>query len=292
MSIYTNMYKTKMISIGRIKPDLDQPRKEFDIGPLANSIKMMGVRDPITVRPVGKKYIIIDGERRYRACLQLKYRSIMAVIDMTGVDPAVSQMVLNGHRKELDSLELAGLYKRVQEEHGFSNQQLADWSHKSKSHVSGILKLAELSKEEKKKVRRAELSLGRAIKIAQKTPEQRKEELAELIEKPAKPTRKVSIGTEFTTQARGEYRTMEIQRLQKKLMEQPRPESFEEWKQMALKIREKIEEIHRLEKEMVEFYNQVVERGLEERKKIPGKRKTWGGVVPSRIKPPGKLLLE
>lgn len=86
------------------------------------------------------------------------------------------------------------------------------------------------------------------------------------------------------------YETKEIERLKRKLLAEPEPQAFEEWQQTALNLKRQIQEIHALETEIVGVYNVVVERGLETRKGITGKRKEWSGQMPSRLKPPRNLL--
>lgn len=282
--------KFAQIPVTDIRPDPTQPRKDFDLAPLISSIREMGIRSPITVRLLRKNYIIIDGERRWHACKKLKLSTIPAVIDESDVDPAITQLVLNTHRKNLEALEEAELYKRVQQKHGFSNQQLARWAHKSKSHISGILKLADLPKADLDKVRRAELSLGAAIKVAQKTPEQRKEEFSRVLAPSKNTERRKSIGSMFAPSKKVEFETKPIEGLQKKLLAASVPKSFEEWQEAALKLRQQIQEIHALDKSLIDIYNQVLGKAFEERKKIPGKRNSWGGSLPSRLKTPPELV--
>ncbi len=205
------------IPISQIEPDPNQPRKDLDLPRLVSSIREFGLYKPITVRPNGDNFIIIVGERRFRGCKELNHETIAAFIDESGVDPAITRMVLDTHGKDYKAVEEAELYWSVQQAHGFSNQQLAEWSDKSKSHISGILKLAALSDADKEKVRRAELSTRDAIKIAQKSQKERDAEFRRLAAPPKKAAATKPLKAPAKNKKTVGDQTREIERLKKDL---------------------------------------------------------------------------
>ena len=187
------------IPINQILQPKGSIRKDFDLDPLFGSIKKFGLKDPITVTKAGKKFEVVDGVRRFMILKELKHKKIPAVIDNSGIDPNLTKMILNLHRKPLNSLEIARLFGKVQKAHDFTNKQLADWAHFSKSHVSGILKLNSLPKKLRQEVRRAELPLATAIKVAQKPADQQAEALKEEIQKRKKTKPSKTLKSEFGT---------------------------------------------------------------------------------------------
>lgn len=233
MKAKTFIPRFQLIPISQMEPDPQQPRKELDLLPMVSSIKKFGITNPITVRQHEDKFIIIAGERRFRACKELKFSEVPAYIDVSDVDPANTRMVLETHKKDFTALEEAELFKHVQDVNKFSNQQLAEWSHKSKSHISGILKVAALSNAEKEKVRHGELSLHTAIRIAQKAPEEREKEFRRLLAPAKKATVTPTLSAMLTNKEVDKYETKEIERLKKKLLAAPVPKDFGEWKKLC-----------------------------------------------------------
>lgn len=101
----------KMLGINKIEPNPFQPRETFEheaLKELSNSIGEMGVLQPILVRPKGKKFQIIAGERRWRACLNAKEKEIPALIrDMSDSELQIASLIENVHREDLKPTEQA-----------------------------------------------------------------------------------------------------------------------------------------------------------------------------------------
>ena len=96
------------IEIEKIVPNRFQPRKTFndDISELAESIRAHGVLQPITVRPLGEKYEIIMGERRYRACEKLGMRKIPCmIVEMNDREAMEVALIENLQRQDLSPIE-------------------------------------------------------------------------------------------------------------------------------------------------------------------------------------------
>jgi ParB family chromosome partitioning protein len=122
------------IEIGRIRPDPDQPREEFDpqaLARLAASLKARGQLQPIRVRwDEGQgAYIIVVGERRYRAATMAGLATLSCVVHQGAVDPGerlALQLVENALREDLRPVEQAKAYRKLMEIHGWSGRQLAE----------------------------------------------------------------------------------------------------------------------------------------------------------------------
>ena len=103
--------EVKMLRVDEIRPNPFQPRESFpkeDIQQLANTIKEVGLLQPITVRKQGKTYQIISGERRWRACQFAGLREIRAIIrEVSDSQLMVESLIENVHRKDLKPIERA-----------------------------------------------------------------------------------------------------------------------------------------------------------------------------------------
>ena len=121
------------ISVDRIGPDPDQPREAFDpeaLERLAASLKTKGQLQPIRVRwDEGRgAYVILCGERRWRAAMLVGLTTMSCVVHEGGVDPGellALQCVENALREDLKPIEQAKAYKRLMDLHGWSGNQLA-----------------------------------------------------------------------------------------------------------------------------------------------------------------------
>lgn len=150
------------VDLNLIDPDLDQVRdrdsegfNQEDIEALAQSIEELGLMQPIVLRhnpDNDERYIIVVGERRYRACCYLRDKkggssTILAVVrNYTNVDTAerkAQQIVENFQRKDLDTLELAKSIKRLID-YGYTVGELAQKIGLERSKVSTYLGIAEL----------------------------------------------------------------------------------------------------------------------------------------------------
>jgi ParB family chromosome partitioning protein len=140
------------IEIGRIIPDPDQPRKDFDEGALkelASSLKERGQLQPARVRwdESCGKWIIIAGERRYRAALIAGLPTLACVEargELTPDETLTDQLVENCLREDLKPIEQANAYKALMDRHGWSYRQLAEFLHISKGTISKALALLSL----------------------------------------------------------------------------------------------------------------------------------------------------
>lgn len=154
------------IAIADIAPHPDQPRRHFDEGALAelaSSIVLRGVLQPIVVRPVGNKFQIVAGERRWRAAQRAQLHQIPAIIREYD-DGAVLEIALieNIQREELNAIEEGEAYARLTRDFGHSQEALGKIVHKSRSHIANLMRLLELPNPVRAMVADGRLQMGHA----------------------------------------------------------------------------------------------------------------------------------
>lgn len=154
------------ISIADISPHPNQPRRHFDddaLGELAESIALRGVLQPIVVRPVGNKFEIVAGERRWRAAQQAQLHQIPAIIRNYD-DSAVLEVALieNIQREELNAIEEGEAYARLTREFGHSQEALGKIVHKSRSHIANLMRLLDLPPVVREMLSDGRLQMGHA----------------------------------------------------------------------------------------------------------------------------------
>ena len=140
------------LPISSIEPNPDQPRTNFDeeaLDDLAESIKQLGVIQPITVRKISDdKYQIISGERRFRAAQKAGLSKIPSYIK-TAEDETVMQMALveNVQREDLNAIEIALSYKALTETQNLTQEKISSLVGKKRATVSTYLRLLKLPAE-------------------------------------------------------------------------------------------------------------------------------------------------
>jgi len=137
------------IAIDRVIADPNQPRRVFDnekIKELASSIKQQGLISPITVREEGDKFIVVAGERRYRAHLINKSSTINCIL-YTGDNYASISVVENLQREDLKPVEEARGVKSLMEEMGLSQSKAGDLLGKSRVAINQLVKIVSLPSE-------------------------------------------------------------------------------------------------------------------------------------------------
>jgi len=143
-----------------------QPRKVFhenEIKQLADSIDENGQISPIVVRKMGEKFELIVGERRWRATQLLKKDSIDAVIiDADEKTSAILSIVENVQREDLNSMEEAESLLRLLNEFGMSHDDVSKYISKSRTHVTNLIRLNDLSDYGKEQLRMGTITMGHA----------------------------------------------------------------------------------------------------------------------------------
>jgi ParB family chromosome partitioning protein len=143
-----------------------QPRKAFDeetLEGLVESIRELGVLQPILVRQTDAGFEIIAGERRWRAAKRVGLPTIPAVVrTVDDVNSLEQALVENLHRQDLNALEEAAAYQQLIEDFGMTQEQVAKRVGKSRSAVANHLRLFQLSPAVQKLVGEGLLSAGHA----------------------------------------------------------------------------------------------------------------------------------
>jgi len=156
-----------LLPISKIDTNPDQPRKDFDeerLNELANSIRELGIIQPITVHKVrADRYQIISGERRFRASQLAGLDELPAYIreadDQTLLEMA---LVENIQRQDLHAMEVAFSLERLMHECHLTPQQLGERIGKSRSHVANYIRLLNLPADMKSAVSERQMSFGHA----------------------------------------------------------------------------------------------------------------------------------
>jgi len=155
-----------LIKISKIEPNRDQPRKNFDkdaLDALSDSIKQHGVISPITVQKKGDRYVIIAGERRWRAARMAGLTEIPAYEgDYTEREIAELSLIENIQREDLNPIEEAQAYKRLMTEFNLKQDEVAKRVSKSRSAITNTMRLLKLSEEVQKYLIDGVLSEGHA----------------------------------------------------------------------------------------------------------------------------------
>ncbi|MCK9208150.1 MAG: ParB/RepB/Spo0J family partition protein [Salinivirgaceae bacterium] len=155
------------IDVRYIEANPFQPRTEFDeeaLVELADSIKQIGIIQPITVRKLSEnKFQLISGERRYRAAQMAGLKTIPAYV-RTADDQGMLEMALveNIQREDLDAIEIAISYQRLIEECKLTQEAMSDRVGKKRSTITNYLRLLKLPAEIQLGIRKKMVSMGHA----------------------------------------------------------------------------------------------------------------------------------
>jgi ParB family chromosome partitioning protein len=157
------------IPVNQIDNNINQPRKNFDantIKELADSIREHGVIQPILVVAVGSRYMIVAGERRWRACKLAGLKEIPAVIkNFTNKQIAEIAIIENLQRDDLSDIEIACGIKRLMDEYNLTQEKVAERIGKTRSTVANLLRLLSLPAEVQNYITQKKISYGHAIRL-------------------------------------------------------------------------------------------------------------------------------
>ena len=164
------MEEMSEIRIADIVPNPTQPRTEFDeeaLEELAESIRQLGLIQPITVKRSGDKYIIISGERRWRAAEKAGLEALPAYIrEVDDTTLHAMALVENIQREDLNAIEISLGMQRLIEECGLTQEALAERLGKKRSTVTNYLRLLNLPDEVQFAIKGGIISMGHAKAIA------------------------------------------------------------------------------------------------------------------------------
>lgn len=164
------------IPVDKISANPYQPRSNFDpqaLAELTDSIRQLGIIQPITVRKVGLRYQIISGERRFKAASAAGLETIPAYIKETD-DQGMLEMAIveNIQREDLDAIEVALSFQRLIDECHLTQETMADKVGKKRATVTNYLRLLKLPAEIQVCIRDGKISMGHAKAILSLTDSQ------------------------------------------------------------------------------------------------------------------------
>lgn len=155
------------IELEKIQPNPNQPRSVFDetaLEELATSIRALGVIQPITVKETDEgQYMIISGERRFRASLKAGLTQIPAYVK-TAADENVVEMALieNIQREDLNAIEIALAYQKLIDQYGLTQEQLSERVGKKRTTIANYLRLLKLPAEIQMGLKDRRIDMGHA----------------------------------------------------------------------------------------------------------------------------------
>ena len=170
-----------LIPIERIFRDENQPRKEFDkekIDELAQSIIKNGLIQPLIVtKKDSENYILVAGERRWRASQIANLKTLPALLLPSDLDKDEISLIENIQRENLKVTEEAQAYQRLIEKNRYTHDQLSKIVGKSRSHITNLLRILNLHEYFSELLNRGIISMGHARALVGKNPEELDERL-------------------------------------------------------------------------------------------------------------------
>ena len=156
-----------VIDVNKIRLSPNQPRRSLDeekLDELADSIREHGVIEPVIVRPVARDaFELVAGERRFRAAVHAGLRGIPAVVRVLNDRQALeTALVENIQREDIKPLECAQAYRRLMDEFGLSQEQVAERVGKKRSTIANTLRLLNLPPRILESLDKGEISEGHA----------------------------------------------------------------------------------------------------------------------------------
>ncbi len=171
------------IDIHEIKPNENQPRKNFDedkIAELANSILEHGIIQPIVVRKKAKGYEIVAGERRYRAARKAELKTVPCLVrELTDEQNMLLAIIENMQREDLNPIEEAQAIEKMIDTYGLTQEQVSKSLSKSRPYIANALRLLKLPEKIQDMITEGMLSPGHARALVAVKDEKKQLALAE-----------------------------------------------------------------------------------------------------------------
>jgi ParB family chromosome partitioning protein len=228
-----NFEEFQSIPLDQIQPGEEQPRDVFDyekMQELSQSIKANGILQPIVVYrdPASKgRYRIIAGERRWRAAGMAGLKEIPALVRTVERNKLLElSLIENIQREDLNAIEVATAFERLQTQHGLRHDQIAEQTGIDRSTITNFLRLLKLGSRAQTELKMGAISVGHARALLNIVEERQQAELCDQII-----TKKLSV--------------REVEALVKRLTQQQPTDSKEE-KRIDPNIRAAIEELQRV----------------------------------------------
>lgn len=176
------------VKINEVEPNIEQPRKAFDqekLETLAESIKEHGVVQPIIVRKEGARFIIIAGERRWRASKLAGLKTIPVIVkDISTKEVMEIALIENLQREDLNPIEEAEAFQKLIDEYEMTQEEVAKVVGKSRAAIANSVRLLNLTNEIKEMLLEGQITSGHARTLITVTDKERQKEIAkQIIEK-------------------------------------------------------------------------------------------------------------
>ena len=228
-----NFEEFQSIPLDQIQPGEEQPRDVFDyekMQELSQSIRSNGILQPIVVYrdPASKgRYRIIAGERRWRAAGMAGLKEIPALVRTVERNKLLElSLIENIQREDLNAIEVATAFERLQTQHGLRHDQIAEQTGKDRSTITNFLRLLKLGQRAQTELKMGAISVGHARALLNIVEERQQAELCDQII-----TKKLSV--------------REVEALVKRLTQPQNTEPKEE-KRVDPNVRAAIEELQRV----------------------------------------------
>ena len=155
------------VELSRIRPNPYQPRVEIDkenLEDLKRSIVEKGILQPLIVRQVGNGFELIAGERRYRAAKEAHLKTVPVILfEISSPEEMLEiSLIENIQREDLNAIEQAQAYKRLMDEYGFTQEQVAQKVGKDRSTVGNTLRLLQLPSSVQVELNAGRITMGHA----------------------------------------------------------------------------------------------------------------------------------
>ena len=165
-SVAADQGEVQMLRLSQVDPNRSQPRKKFEeesLEELADSIRRFGVLQPILVKKTGSRYEIIAGERRWRASRKAGLREIPAIVrEHSDQETVELSLIENIQREDLNPIEEAKAFKRLLDEFGLRQEDLAERVSKSRTAITNAIRLLKLDERVQNMVVEEKISMGHA----------------------------------------------------------------------------------------------------------------------------------
>ncbi len=154
------------VDILKVDRNKQQPRKKFDengLEELADSLRQVGVLQPLLVVKKGEYYEIVAGERRWRAAKLAGLKEVPVIVrDLSAQEIDEISLIENLQRQDLNAIEEAQAFKRLKEEHGMTDDQIAEKVSKSRAAITNSMRLLKLDNRVQEMVIDEKISMGLA----------------------------------------------------------------------------------------------------------------------------------
>ena len=221
----------QFVKITKVERNKEQPRRQFEeaaLQELADSIKQYGILQPLLVKPVKDRFMIIAGERRWRAAKLAGLKEVPVIVrDYSDQEIMEISLIENIQREDLNVIEEAMAYQKLLDEFGYRQEDLAQKLSRSRTAITNRLRLLKLSAGVQNMLRDGSLSEGHARALLPLLDPEAQQNAAELV-------------------AEHHLSVRETEKLVKKLLAPPKQKISVDWKSADQFIYDKLEEDLRL----------------------------------------------